>query len=143
MIIAAQLIYPELIDDYEEQIFTDDIKDENLKKLYQTILNTYHNEDTAISGEDFQNLIYQNHPSCGIKDLWQLEMLKKRNPFINELKKLIEKLLAENKLRTLDEEIKNLSLSLCQNFSEEDYIRQNALKQERNEIVSKYSNLDE
>ncbi len=143
MIIAAQLIYPELIDDYEEQIFTDDIKDENLKKLYQTILNTYHNEDTAISGEDFQNLINKNHPSCGIKDLWQLEMLKKRNPFINELKKLIEKLLAENKLRTLDEEIKNLSLSLCQNFSEEDYIRQNALKQERNEIVSKYSNLDE
>ena len=143
MIIAAQLIYPELIDDYEEQIFTDDIKDENLKKLYQTILNTYHDEDTAISGEDFQNLINKNHPSCGLKDLWQLEMLKKRNPFINELKKLIEKLLAENKLRTLDEEIKNLSLSLCQNFSEEDYIRQNALKQERNEIVSKYSNLDE
>ena len=142
MIIAAQLIYPELIDDFEEQIFTDDIKDENLKKLYQTILNTYHDEEAAISGEDFQNLIYKNHPSCGLKDLWQFEMLKKRTPFINELKKLIEKLLAENKLRTLDEEIKNLSNKLSQNFSEEDYLHLNSIKKERDEILAHYSTLD-
>ena len=142
MIIAAQLIYPELIDDYEEQIFTDDIKDENLKKLYQTVIDTYHNEEVAINGEDFQNLIHQNNPSCGIKDLWQLEMLKKRTPFINELKKLIEKLLAENKLRTLDEEIKNLSHKLRQNFSEEDYLHQSSLKKERDEIIAHYATLD-
>ena len=142
-ILASQLIYPELIDDYEEQIFTDDIKDENLKKLYQTILDTYHEEDIAITGTDFQTLIIKKHPSCGIKDLWELDMLKKRSPFINELKKNVERLLVENKLRTLDEEIKTLSANLCQNFSEEDYLRQNTLKQERNEILSKYSNLDD
>ena len=143
MIIAAQLIYPELIDDYEEQIFADDIKDENLKKLYQTITDTYHNEEVAISGEDLQNLLSEKYPNCGIKNFWHLEMLKKRTPFINDLKKQVEKLLAENKLRTLNEEIKNISQNLYNNFSEEDYIRQKVLTQERNEILAKYSNLDD
>ena len=69
-------------------------------------------------------------------------MLKKRTPFINELKKLIEKLLAENKLRTLDEEIKNLSHKLRQNFSEEDYLHQSSLKKERDEIIAHYATLD-
>ena len=47
-----------------------------------------------------------------------------------------DKLLLEDKLRSLEEEIKNVSAELCKNFTEEAYLRQSALKKERDEILA-------
>ena len=136
-IMAAELIYPELIDDYEENIFIDDIKNTNLRNLQTTIADTYHQAETPLSGDELRELILQTPLAPTLKSLWEWDMLKKQAPFINDLRKNIEELLSENKRRNLESEIKKLSDDLCLNFTEETYLRLQALKKERDEIWHK------
>lgn len=134
-IIAAELIYPELIDDYEEQIFLDDIKKPSLRELQITIADTFHNSETPLSGEELTALIAKTPAALTLKSLWELAMLKKESPFINDLRQNIEKLLQDAKLQTLEKEIKKLSSEVCLNFNEEKYQKLNELKQERDKIM--------
>lgn len=135
-IIAAMLIYPELIDDYEEQIFYDDIKNENLKQLIQQMADIYHEAETPLTGDELYAELLKQTPNSPVKTLWELDMLKKQSPFINELRKNVEKALSEIKLRGMDEEIKKLTVEVCQNFNEETYIRLSELKKERDAILA-------
>ncbi len=135
-IIAAMLIYPELIDDYEEEIFSNDIQKSSLTELLQTMANIYHDAETPLSGDELKQKILQQDPASPLKGLWEVDMLKKQNPFINDLRKNIEKTLQEIKIRAIDEEIKSLHTELCNNFSEETYARLTALKQERDNIIA-------
>jgi len=134
-IIAAELIYPELIDDYEEQIFLDDIKNDKLRQLQNTLADTYHESDTALSGDDLYNIIKESPVAPTLASLWELSMLKKQAPFINDLRKNIEQILSENKRRNLDNEIKQLTREISINFAEEKYIRLQELKKIRDELL--------
>jgi len=136
-IIAAELIYPELIDDYEENIFIDDIKNKDLRHLQTALADTFHQTETPLSGDELANLILQTPMAQTLKSLWEWDMLKKQAPFINDLRKNIEEILAESKRRNLEGEIKKLSDELCLNFTEETYLRLQALKKERDEILLK------
>ena len=135
-IIAAELIYPELIDDYEEQLLSCEIKNAQLKELLTTISDTYHETDEPLSTEELLEKLAATPQNQQIKGLWELDMLQKRPPFINDLRRNIDKLLLEDKLRNLEEEIKNLTKEVCQNFTEEAYERLSRLKKERDEILS-------
>ena len=134
-IVAAELIYPELIDDYEEQIYLDEIKDEALKQLQMTIADTYHEHQEKISGEDLAAEILKTSSANTLKNLLEWHMLKTKSLFINDLRKQVEQNLKENKRRTLEKEIKELSAELKQNFNEETYYRLEALKKEKAEIL--------
>lgn len=135
-IIAAMLIYPELIDDYEEELFSNDIKNNKLKELLQNMADIYHEAETPLSSEELAQKILEQNPSSPLKTLWQIDMLRKQNPFINDLRRNVERLLQEIKIRSMDDEIKALNIELCQNFSEETYARLVALKQERDNIIA-------
>lgn len=135
-IIAAMLIYPELIDDYEEQIYLDDIKNENLKNLLQTMADIYHEAETPLTGEELRAELLKQNQNSPVKTLWELDMLKRQNPFINDLRKNVEKALSEIKLREMEEEIKKLTAEVCQNFNEETYARLTELKKERDAILA-------
>lgn len=135
-IIAAMLIYPELIGDYEEQIYYDDIKNENLKNLLQTMADIYNAAETPLTGDELCEELVKQAPNSPVKTLWELGMLKKQNPFINDLRKNIEKSLSEIKLRGMEEEIKKLTAEVCQNFNEETYARLTELKKERDAILT-------
>ncbi len=135
-IIAAMLIYPELIDDYEEQIYLDDIKNENLKNLLQTMADIYHEAETPLTGEELRAELLKQNQNSPVKTLWELDMLKRQNPFINDLRKNVEKALSEIKLRGMEEEIKKLTAEVCQNFNEETYARLTELKKERDAILA-------
>ncbi len=135
-IIAAELIYPELIDDYEEQLLSCEIKNPQLKDLLTTISDTYHETEEPISTEELLEKLAATPQNKQIKELWELDMLQKRPPFINDLRRNIDKLLLEDKLRNLEEEIKDLTKEICQNFTEEAYERLSSLKKERDEILS-------
>lgn len=139
-IIAAELIYPELIDDYEEEIFTDEIANPNLRTLQLTLADTFHQSETPLSGDELADILLKSSVASTLKSLWEWDMLKKQAPFINDLRKNIEQLLTENKRRNLETEIKKLSDELCLNFSEENYLRLNALKKERDEILLQHEN---
>jgi DNA primase catalytic core len=132
-ILAAWIVYPELIDDYEEEVFSTDIKNQKLKDKLNQIADFYHETEIPISGEDFEKKLKENNI---LIPFWELEMLKKKIPFINDLRKNIEKLLLENKLKQLEDEIKAQTADLCLNFSEEAYMQIEALKKERDAILS-------
>lgn len=135
-IIAAGLVYPELIDEYEEQVLSSDIRNASLKNLFAAMADLYREAETPPAADELQQQLAQRPEGAPLTSLWELDMLKKRSPFINDLRKNIDKLLLEDKLRTLEEEIKNVSAELCKNFTEEAYLRQSALKKERDEILA-------
>ncbi len=133
-IIASQFIYPELIDDYEEEIFIDDIKDEGLRRLQMVIADTYHEAEIPLNGDELFDEVAKKEKEV-LRGLWEVGMLKERKPFINDLRKNIDRLLLENKIRAIDEELKVISSELMSNFSEDAYLRSQALKKERDEII--------
>ncbi len=135
-IIAAGLVYPELIDEYEEQVLSSDIRNAGLKNLFAAMADLYREAETPPAADELQQQLAQRPEGAPLASLWELDMLKKRSPFINDLRKNIDKLLLEDKLRSLEEEIKNVSAELCKNFTEEAYLRQSALKKERDEILA-------
>lgn len=135
-IIAAGLVYPELIDEYEEQVLFSDIRNAGLKNLFAAMADLYREAETPPAADELQQQLAQRPEGAPLASLWELDMLKKRSPFINDLRKNIDKLLLEDKLRSLEEEIKNVSAELCKNFTEEAYLRQSALKKERDEILA-------
>lgn len=135
-IIAAMFCYPELIDDYEEDIFSNDIKNSELSNLLQNMADLYHEITPPLTGDELRQRISEEYPSSPIKNLWEIGMLKKQNPFINDLRHNIERLLQQMKLSVMDEEIKNLNIELCKNFTEETYKRLIALKEERDRIIT-------
>ena len=135
-IIAAGLVYPDLIDEYEEQVLSSDIRNASLKNLFAAMADLYREAETPPAADELQQQLAQRPEGAPLTSLWELDMLKKRSPFINDLRKNIDKLLLEDKLRTLEEEIKNVSAELCKNFTEEAYLRQSALKKERDEILA-------
>ncbi|MBR5598547.1 MAG: DNA primase [Alphaproteobacteria bacterium] len=140
-IIASELIYPELIDDYEEHIFIDDIKDEGLKKLQILMSDIYHEGENVFNGEELSAVIRER--GCKeIDKLWEYKMLKERKPFINDLRKNIERLLLENRVRSIENELKEISDLLKKNFDEEAYLRQKLLREERNEILLKATEIE-
>ena len=132
---AAELIYPELIDDYEEQIFLDDIKNDALRNLQMTIADTYHNSQTHLSGDELAKRVAETPAQKTLISLWEKDMIKKQNPFINDLRKNIEQLLQESKSLLIQEEIKQLSQELSQNFDDQKYLRLTELKKAYDEVI--------
>ena len=137
-IIASELIYPELIDDYEEHIFIDEIKDEGLKALQILLGDVYHESEVPLNGEEICCEI-KNRGNKEIDKLWEYQMLKERKPFINELRKNIDRLLLENRIRSIEAELKEIVELLKKDFNEEAYLRQKALQEERSEILLRAS----
>ena len=137
-IIGAELLYPELIDDYEEHIYIDDIKDEGLKNLQVLLADIYHESETPLSGEELY-LEIVNRGNTEIGKLLEYQMIKNRKPFINDLRKNIDRLLLENRVRAIEAELKEISESLKKNFDEEAYLRQKSLQEERSEILIRAS----
>ncbi len=135
-IIAAMFVYPELIGDYEEQMCTIDATDKKLLQLYTTMADIYDNTAPHLSAKTLHDEIASRPESNTLKNLWELDMLQKDKPFITDLRKSVEKLLQENRLHALEEEIKAITAELCQNFTEETYLRQTALKKERDQIIA-------
>lgn len=140
-IIASELIYPELIDDYEEQIFSNDIKNNELKNFMINMADTYHESEIPLNGDDFVSKLKDQFGDI-ITNLWEYDMLKKRNPFINDVRKHIEQILLELKLKALEDDIKTLTNELIINFSEDVYIRCNNLKKERDAILAEATETD-
>ena len=133
-IVAAEFVYPELIDDYEEDIFIDDIKDENIRNLQILLADTYHEAETPLNGDELYDAVMKKAPHL-LKGFWERDLFKSNKPFINDLRKKIERLLLENKIRALETELKELNELLKRDFSEETYLRIQSLQKERDEII--------
>jgi len=111
-----------------------------LRLLQTTIADTFHEQEAAISGDELTELVLNTNAGAILKTLWEKDMLKKQAPFINDLRNDIEKLLQEEKRRSLERDIKKLTEKLSQHFDEEIYQELMGLKKARDEMLIKAEN---
>lgn len=80
-IIAAGLVYPELIDEYEEQVLSSDIRNAGLKNLFAAMADLYREAETPPAADELQQQLAQRPEGAPLASLWELDMLKKQLPF--------------------------------------------------------------
>ncbi|MBO5284917.1 MAG: hypothetical protein J6B00_03475, partial [Alphaproteobacteria bacterium] len=110
-------------------------KNPALRDLQTALADTYHDSQTPMSSEDIISALKATPQAPTLKSLWELDMLKEQNPFINDLRTKIDVLLLDNKRTLMEEKIKTLTAELCQNFTTETYNTLAELKKERDELL--------
>ncbi|MBQ9271794.1 MAG: DNA primase [Alphaproteobacteria bacterium] len=133
-IIAAMIIYPQLIKQYEEQLISFDIGNSVAAKILNEILEinqeTEHLE-TEILLEKLQ-LNFQKE----ISELWELQMYKLQKTDVVDLKKEIREGLKEIQLKQLDNDIKECMNNIKNTTDSAEYLnRYQQLCAERDKII--------
>ena len=140
-ILAGVLLFPDLINDFEERLLTFDISKFTLFNLLHTAIDSFH-EDETISSAALLEKLKNNGYDKQLSGLWEIGMLKSQKPFINDIKRQINTLLAAVQVKQLNQDINEYRLKLDKNTaSDEDYQRYLALTAERNQLLAEY-NLD-
>ena len=136
-IVSALVCYPQLIEEWEEKLLDFSIKDANLRRLYEVILDIIHNEGT-ITDEQTLSLAIKGE---GLPDEWvdwvDLKILKKQCPDVIKMRQSLKNRLIEVQLKRLDKDIREAKAKLeGTDFTAEDYERYEALKKEKNELLN-------
>ncbi|MBQ8481326.1 MAG: DNA primase [Alphaproteobacteria bacterium] len=135
-IIAAMIIYPQLISQYEEHLSIFEFGNNNMSKILAEILEIAHQDDYS----DSDNLLgkLKLNYSQEVENLWELDMYKMQKNTLPELKKEIDDGLSEAQLKQLDKEIKEC-IALMKNNDDnakENYLRYQKLIEERNSLIA-------
>lgn len=135
-IVSALVCYPSLVDEYEEKLLDFSIKDDNLRSMYENILDIVQdNPDIKNEAELIEKLKERDFEQI-LKEKTDLTVLKKQCPDIIKMRKNLDSRLVEIQLKRLDNEIRECKRLLASgNFSDEDYLRYEAYKKERNAIL--------
>ena len=129
--------YPSLVDEYEEKLLDFSIKDDNLRSMYENILDIVQdNPDIKDEAKLIEKLKERDFEQI-LKEKTDLTVLKKQCPDIIKMRKNLDSRLVEIQLKRLDNEIRECKRLLASgNFSDEDYLRYEAYKKERNAILT-------
>ena len=103
--------------------------------MQTTIADTFHEQETAVNGDELTELVLKTNAGAVLKTLWERDMLKKQSPFINDLRKNVEEWLKEAKRRGIEAEIKKLTEKISVHFDEDVYMELMALKKTRDEML--------
>lgn len=141
-IVSALVCYPQLVEEYEERLLDFVIKDEKLRAMYEDILEIMR-ENSEIRSEGELTEILKSHDfEAVLKEKTDLTVLKKQCPDIIKMRADLNSRLVEIQLKRLDNEIRECKRLLAGgNFSDEDYLRYESYKKERNAILSEAENL--
>ena len=141
-IVSAFICYPQLAEEYEERLLDFSIKDDNLRALYEVILETMRNSSETISEDELINILKEHNFEKALKEKIDLSVLKKQCPDVIKMRAVLNSRLVEIQLKRLDCEIRECKRLLASgNFSEEDYLRYETYKKERNIILAEVDNL--
>ena len=135
-IIAAMLLYPELIEKYEEKLSAFEINDSRMAKVLAEIIEI-HQEDEQLDCEQLIEKLKLNY-AAEIGDLWELNMYKSQKSTLPSLKAEIDNGLLEIQLKQIDSELKECTalMSKQPENSTEIYTRYQQLIKERNSLIS-------
>ena len=135
-IAAAIILYPELLEKYEEKLLSFEISASPMSKIIKEIAqimqeNGYKDSDNII---DRLKLNFKTE----IEGLWEINMLKKQKYTIPEIKKIIDNDLIGIQLKQLDEQISECSTLMKQQpeNSAQLYKKYQTLITERNNILA-------
>lgn len=134
-IIAAMLLYPELIEKYEEKLSAFEINDSKMAKVLAEIIEI-HQEDEQLDCEQLIEKLKLNY-AAEIGDLWELNMYKSQKSTLPSLKAEIDNGLLEIQLKQIDSELKECIalMSKQPENSTEIYTRYQQLIKERNSLI--------
>ena len=134
-IIAAMLLYPELIEKYEEKLSAFEINDSKMAKVLAEIIEI-HQEDEQLDCERLIEKLKLNY-AAEIGDLWELNMYKSQKSTLPILKAEIDNGLLEIQLKQIDSELKECTalMSKQPENSTEIYTRYQQLIKERNSLI--------
>ena len=134
-IIAAMLLYPELIEKYEEKLTAFEINDSRMAKFLAEIIEI-NQEDEHLDSETLIEKLKLNF-AAEIGDLWEINMYKSQKSTLPSLKAEIDNGLLEIQLKQIDAELKEyMSLMTQQPENSADiYARYQQLLKERNTLI--------
>ncbi len=140
-ILAGVLLFPDLINDFEERLLTFDISKFTLFNLLHAAIDIFH-EDEDTDSATLMEKLKSNGYDKQLSGLWEIGMLKSQKPFVNDIKRQINTLLAAVQVKQLNQDINEYKLKLDKDTaSDEDYQRYLTLTAERNQLLAEY-NLD-
>ncbi len=135
-IITALVCYPQLVEEYEERLLDFAVKDERLKNLYEAILALVQEGEEL---KDEASLALKLDGYLGNNDWHRLvdtRILKKQCPDVIKMRKDLDERIIEVQLKQLEADIRESKRVLeSGNFTDEDYLRFEALKKERNALL--------
>ena len=134
-IIAAMLLYPELIEKYEEKLTAFEINDSKMAKILAEIMEI-HQEDEHLDSERLIEKLKLNF-AAEIGDLWEINMYKSQKSTLPSLKSEIDNGLLEIQLKQIDSELKECTSLMAKQpeNSTEIYNRYQQLVTERNNLI--------
>ena len=134
-IISAMLLYPELIEKYEEKLTAFEINDSRMAKVLAEIIEI-NQEDEHLDSETLIEKLKLNF-AAEIGDLWEINMYKSQKSTLPGLKAEIDNGLLEIQLKQIDAELKEyMSLMTQQPENSADiYARYQQLLKERNTLI--------
>ncbi len=136
-IVAAMILYPELIGKYAERLTSFEIGHSVMAKILADIIEI-NEEDEHLDSEILLEKIKLNYVG-EVADLWELNMYRQQKLSMAELNSQIDKNLITIQLKQIDIDIKECITSMQKNPSDLDEInrRYQKLLQERAELLAK------
>ena len=134
-IISGLVCYPQLIEEYEEKLLDFSIKDDHLKKLYETLLDFAHDEGQSPTEEALSSFL-EEHFRADWRKFVDVHILKKQYPDIIKIRAELDERIVEMQLKVLEADIRESKRLLeSGQFTEADYQRYQNLKKERDALL--------
>ena len=134
-IIAAMVIYPQLIKQYEDKLVAFEIDNSVMAKILNEIIEIGQETENLDSDMLFEKL--KLNFESEMENLWELNMYKLQKTSLSDLKKEIDDGLKEIQLKQIDNDIKECMTLIKNNpsNSEETYARYQKLLEEKNKFL--------
>lgn len=136
-VVSALVLYPSLIDEYEEKIYNFNIKNQQLNSLLENIIEINQEEkieDFAVMTEKLKARGLQK----SVDELLEFKMLKIQNPNDVHMRENLDLRILESQLKQLDAEIKECLrvMETSESLSDDIYKRYESLKKEKENLLA-------
>lgn len=136
-VVSALVLYPSLIDEYEEKIYNFNIKNQQLSSLLENIIEINQEEkieDFAVMTEKLKARGLQK----SVDELLEFKMLKIQNPNDVHMRENLDLRILESQLKQLDAEIKECLrvMGTSESLSDDIYKRYESLKKEKENLLA-------
>lgn len=140
-ILAGMIIYPELIEDFEEKLLMFNISNFSLFNMLQKAIDIFH-ENPSFSSKELTDSLKENGYEADLNSLWEIGMLKSQNPYVNNIKKQIDQLMIAVQIKELNKDINEYKLKLEKSSAtDEDYQHYLSLKSERDTLIKETNDI--
>ena len=141
-VVSAFVCYPCLIEEYEERLLSFEIKNPDLKSLYETILDIVHDEGDITEVDILREKLVERGQADNIKKWVETAGIMKQNPDIIKMRTNLDERIVEVQLLQLEGEIRECVRQIqTESFNDELFSRYESLKNERDALL-KLQNVD-